>query len=145
MFRDIFYRAIHSLGLDKRDIEYLIRSEDWLTDEQIFLFSRFINEYRASNIFFTKYIGSIHISLKLFDIAIIYEVKNAKEEVICTMEVDFFKKLLLVRYVDHTLEVYNDLLDYKDKSKLNDHRMKTLNEILIRYYRDVLYGIYKEM
>lgn len=146
MFLRIFDKAINSRGLELRDIEFLVRSKEVLTDEQIFIFSQFINRYRASNVFFTKYIGNLIISLRMFDIAICYEIKNKKGELLCSMDIDFYKKTLYVRYPDKSnLEIMHNLLDYRYKSDTNDVRMKVLNEVLIRYYTHIIYAIYMDM
>lgn len=147
MFLRLFDKAINSIGLEKRDIEFIIRSKDVLTDEQIFVFSHFINRYRASNVFFTKYIGNLIISLRMFDIAICYEIKNRKGELLCIMDIDFAKETLYVKYPNdkENLEVMRHLLDYKGKSEINDLRMKVLNEVLVRYYTHIIHAIYRDM
>ena len=35
-------------------------------------------------------------------------------------------------------------MDYNRHSTMNDHRMRVLNEIMIRYFRDVIYAMYLE-
>ena len=145
MFAKIFDRAINSRGLERRDIEYIIRSTDILTDEQIFVFSHFINRYRASNVFFTKYIGDLIISLRMFDIAICYEIKNKKGTLLCSMEIDFQSETLFVKYQNCNCEIGRDLMEYRGKNEANDIRMKVLNEVLVRYYTHILYAIYTDI
>lgn len=145
MFAKIFDRAINSRGLERRDIEYIIRSTDVLTDEQIFVFSHFINRYRASNVFFTRYIGDLIISLRMFDIAICYEIKNKKGTLLCSIDIDFSAQTLYVKYPNCTCEVGSNLMEYREKNEANDIRMKVLNEVLVRYYTHILYGIYTDI
>lgn len=147
MFVDMFRRAINSGGLDRRDIGYIIRSEPVLTDEQIFEISNFINVFRATNVFFTRSVGDITIAPRIFNIAVTYELKNKDGVLLASIDIDFIKKTLYVKYIDNTVEIYNDFMDYeKNKnSQLMDTRMKFLNEIMTRYYISVVYSVYLEL
>ena len=145
MYSKLFEQAMNSRGLDRRDIEFIVRKEGILTDEIIFVLTDFINKTRT-NVFFTRTIGKITVSLKIFDdIAVVYVFKNEKGEQICSVDVDFFKKTLYVRFPDCMLEVKNDLLDYSPCSDYNSLRMKFLNEMMVRYYTHVIYNMYLEI
>ena len=145
MYSHFFDRVIHSRGLDKRDIEFTIRKEDILTDEMIFVLSHFLNNTKTK-VFFTRAIGDITISLKMFDdIAVVYVFKNKEEKELCIVDVDFYKKTLFVKFGKNKFEIGYDLLDYPNKSQYNDLRMRFLNEMMMRYYTNVIYNMYLEM
>jgi len=149
MFDNIFKSAIYSKGLEKRDIGFLIRSSNtgYLTDEQIFVFSRFLNSYRG-NIGFTKYIGDLVINAKLFDIAVVYQIKHkTSNKLLCTVDVNFDKCSLYIYFdcMKKSIEVMEDLNTYKNENKNDDVRMKFLDEILSRYFTDLIYAIYVDI
>ena len=145
MYAKFFNQIINSKGLDKRDIEFTVRKEKVLTDEMIFVLSHFLNDTRTK-VFFTRIIGNITISLKMFeDIAVVYVFKNKEGKEICLVDVDFYKKSLFVKMGNDKYEIGLNLLDYPNKSKLNDLRMLYLNEMMVRYYSSVIYNMYLEL
>ena len=147
MFGNILFHMMNCIGIEERDIEYLLRSKDIMTDEQIFVISDFLNKQKMVNIFFTKKIGDISISVYFFDIAVYYEFKKADGTKLATIDINFQKKTFYITYGDDRVEVYNDLLDYEKgkKSNLMDLRMRAMNELLIRYYKKIIYTIYIEI
>ena len=145
-FSRLFDNILNSRGVEKRDIEYILREDTILTDEKIFVLSRFINDTRTK-VLLSRQIGEIMVSLRMFDdLANIYEIRNKKGRKLCSIDVDFDKKTLYVTYPydEQRLEVFNHLMDYNRHSTMNDHRMRVLNEIMIRYFRDVIYAMYLE-
>lgn len=145
MYARFFNQAINARGLDKRDIEFIVRQEFILTDEIIFVLSDFINSTRT-NVFFTRTIGNVTISLRMFsDMALVYVFKNKEGKELCSVDVDFYKKTLYVKYGNRRLEVMKDLMDYNPPSKTDDLRMQFLNEMMVRYYISVIYNMYIDL
>lgn len=129
----------------KNEIENLLRSEEVLTDEQIFAISHYLNDSKQLDIFFQSIIGNVQISMKFFDIAIYYDfILVDKSERRARIEVNFQNEKLYIYYNDETLEIFDNFLDYSTDMKClgNDLRMRVTNELLTRFFIDILHSIY---
>ena len=150
MWYSMFYKLLNhifeSRGIVESDF-YKLLSSHTITDEEIFVISRFIVDNQNLNIFFSKSIGDMEIRLRFFDIELDYDVLDNNKSTLATIMVNFHDESLYVVYKDVKVEIRLDLVDYKGSDKKNTvlyMRMQVLNEILTRYYSKLLYAIYLE-
>lgn len=150
MWYSMFYKLLNhifeSRGIVESDF-YKLLSSHTITDEEIFVISRFIVDNQNLNIFFSKSIGDMEIRLRFFDIELDYDILDKNKSTLATIMVNFNDESLYVVYKDIKVEIRLDLVDYKGSDKKNTvlyMRMQVLNEILTRYYSKLLYAIYLE-
>ena len=146
MFYQLLNHIFESRGIVESDF-YKLLSSHTITDEEIFVISRFIVDNQNLNIFFSKSIGDMEIRLRFFDIELDYDILNKNKSTLATIMVNFHDESLYVVYKDVKVEIRLDLVDYKGSDKKNTvlyMRMQVLNEILTRYYSKLLYAIYLE-
>lgn len=141
-FEEMLERAFTNIGMSEKAFESMLRDEEYLSDNKIFVISRLIDRVNP-NRFINKKIGHIYVKCKMYGVAIEYVVESSNPCKIC---VDFDKFTLLIKYSDYTLTIDENLIDYKEeRSKLLDLREEVLNEILVRYFSKVLHVLYREL
>ena len=134
--------AMQARGLDVDAFESLLRDELYLSNNKLSAISKFIIDHSIP-IILTKNVGKLTIQCKRSSEEISYIVKTKNP---CTLVVNFREHHIHVEYTDVTLLINKDLSDYYgEHTKLNDARQYFLNEILIRYFSQVLYAIYREL
>lgn len=156
-FRDTLDNIMRCSGIKEDDFILLLRSQKILTDEMIFAISRFIDNEKNSDIFFTKIIGNIEIRIRFFDITVDYLFYNKENKLLAAMCVNLVDPFTLIidfpniitefQDVKERYTIGNDLLDF-EKEKQNDLsilRMQVLNEVLTRYYAKILYSLYLQL
>ena len=142
MFEEKLHMALSSYGMSEKAFLSLLRDEDFISDNKIFVISRMINQFNP-NIILTKKIGNTTILCRRYDIAIEYTIKTTNP---CNIIVDFHSLSLEVEYKERKLIIDSNLMDYQgEKDRLIDLRQYTLNEIMIRYFSKILYALYNEL
>lgn len=152
-FYDFLDRLMHCTGISENDFAKALKeSSDHgiLTDEEIFSISRYVDNLKGVNIFFSRRVGTIEIRPKFFDIAIDWEVVAPDRTVRAILCLNLNQCTLFVELPNAKKKiVINDsLLDVENNSQLDLHTKTTLlvlNDILTRYYSNLLYNIYREL
>lgn len=145
-FYDQLNRIMNCKGISEEDLLMFLKDQTILTDTMIFTISRYLDNIKGINIFFTKMIGSIEVRTRFFDIAMDYLIYNKDKKICSSVSLNFSTLTLIVEFplIGEKYIIGNDLLDF-DKSQMNKLsilRMQVLNDLLTRYYSKILYSIY---
>lgn len=146
-FCDQLNRIMNCSGINEEDFLIFLKDRNILTDEMIFTISRYLDNVKGINIFFSKTIGTTEVRIRFFDIAIDYLIYNSNKQLCTSVSLNLSTLTLFVEFplLDEKYTIGNDLLDFEEskKNKLSILRMQVLNELLTRYYSKILYSIYK--
>ena len=149
MNRDLLERTMSCRGITQDDFDKLLREGTPLTDITIFTISRFLNEIKGINVFFTKKIGEMTVKVRFIDIAVDYQFYNSKNELMAAVCVNLDLLTLFVEFPElkQKLNIGDDLMKFGKlaNGKVWNLRMQVLNEALTRYYAKLLYNVYIEL
>lgn len=152
-FYDFLDRLMHCSGISEKDFAKALKeSSDHgiLTDEEIFAVSRYINNLRSVNIFFTRKIGEVEIRPRFFDIAVDWQFVAKDKTVRATLclNLNTYSFFIEIPNLNRKMTIDTHLLDIKEKDQLDQHTrvtMLVLNDLLTLYYSRILYAIYLEL
>lgn len=145
-FRDTLNQIMNYSNIKEEDFMILLRNQGALTDEMIFAISRYINDLKGINIFYTRNIGTFEVRIRFFDIAIDYVFYNPRKEIAAVVALNLNTLTLFVEFplLEEKYTIDNNMMDFEKekKNKLSIARMHVLNDALTRYYTKILYSIY---
>ena len=150
---DFLDRLMYCTGISEKDFTKALKeSSDHgiLTDEQIFTISRYINNLKGIKIFFSRKVGTVEIRPKFFDIAVDWEFVASDKTIRAAICLNLNRNTLFVELPNSNkrFTIDSSLLDVYEKDKL-DQTSRTilllLNDLLTRYYSNLLYNIYREL
>ena len=148
-FRVLFHQLMDYSGIKEEDFQKILRSNGVLTDEMVFTISRYINDLKGINVFFTRKFGDFEIRVRFFDIAVDYVFYNKNKQIAAIVSTNLQDLSFVVEFpiIEEKYTIDKDLLDFEEekKNKLSILRMQVLNEALTRYYSKILYSIYLQI
>jgi len=140
---------MQAIGIEERDIEDLIRSnksDEVLTDDELFAISDLFHRNRFMNIFFSRKIGDMTVNFKFVNNEVVYTITSGKGKMCANVYVCTEFHYIIIEYPDIKVDVINNLYGYSSKSTMfMNLRMQFLDEILVRYFKKVIYAIYLEL